>query len=496
MRKLAKALLFFPIIVFLLNGCTEPVEDGLPGDESDPSYYHAAGWEDNHQSGNDFSTNPQNCKACHGEYANGGPADVSCFSSSCHQDFDKCNCCHDNNGTSASHKTHNTVNNYYRGPGQLACQDCHNSANHPNFTDGRNSANTTVCNTCHSPGGAYDGVNDTTIGAKNNWSTGVYTGSLLDAGKEKWCVTCHDDVPGNSKQDGTGVDAPNVAGDNSTYGYYANGHGNAPNDTELLCTDCHDVSDDVSVTHIDEDDRTYTFDAGDYNDGSTYQAGYRLKSIGGQVPMKIPANAISGDETDYRLCFSAGCHVYSEIFDAGGGAPLTFDTNFNISEPNPPMGYSYDRTEAAPGVSLNVHVYHLDTAPDTAWDSDWDLSTGGNWDSFTSCVTCHNVHGAEGYAGSTNEAMIRDGKLVNGRPDTREGFRFSYVIVDGALPNVTSSGATREDSIGAVFRSDKMTLSGKHMCKGCHGTPPYSAPPDVSYNATGEYLEYYRPNTQ
>ena len=136
------------------------------------------------------------------------------------------------------------------------------------------------------------------------------------------------------------------------------------------------------------------------------------------------------------------------------------------------------------------------------------VSTGGGaWDSLLSCVTCHNVHGAEGYAGSTNEAMIRDGKLVSGRPDPREGLRFRYVIVDGALPNVSSSGATREDSIGAVFRTvpDFQTWTRIYignMCMGCHGDTPlcgachpsgaYGALDTESYDASKTYLEYYR----
>ena len=72
MQKLAKALLLFPMILFLLSGCTDSVEDGLSGSESDPSYYHSTGWKDDPQHGRDFSTNPQNCKACHGEDLEGG----------------------------------------------------------------------------------------------------------------------------------------------------------------------------------------------------------------------------------------------------------------------------------------------------------------------------------------------------------------------------------------------------------------------------------------
>ena len=134
------ALILFPIIVFLINGCTQPAEDGLPGKASNTSAntYHPAGRKGNPQHGIDYSTSPQNCKACHGEYVNGGTANVSCFSSSCHQDYDKCNKCHDNNGTSASHATHNTATNNDRGPAQLACADCHDSSIHPGFTDGQN----------------------------------------------------------------------------------------------------------------------------------------------------------------------------------------------------------------------------------------------------------------------------------------------------------------------------------------------------------------------
>ena len=49
--------------------------------------------------------------------------------------------------------------------------------------------------------GAFDGVNDATIGAKANWSRGAYTaGGNLISGREQWCAGCHDDVPAYSKQ--------------------------------------------------------------------------------------------------------------------------------------------------------------------------------------------------------------------------------------------------------------------------------------------------------
>ncbi len=85
---------------------------------------------------------------------------------------------------------------------------------------------------------------------------------------------------------------------------------------------------------------------------------------------------------------------------------------------------------------------------------------------------------------------MRDGGLV-GRP----GYGFSYVVEDvgfGGNPQVTSQGATRANSVGAILR-----LNTSNMCAGslCHGNP--SAPAGSSYDASGSgwrtYLEYYRP---
>ncbi len=86
------------------------------------------------------------------------------------------------------------------------CDTCH---------DGRPSrmtVNYEHCNPCHSPGGQFDGVNDPVIGAKYNWgrmSSYVYNADgTLKAGKEQWCVGCHDDQPAVID----GVPAPNIAG--------------------------------------------------------------------------------------------------------------------------------------------------------------------------------------------------------------------------------------------------------------------------------------------
>ena len=106
--------------------------------------------------------------------------------------------------------------------------------------------------------------------------------------------------------------------------------------------------------------------------------------------------------------------------------------------------------------------------------------------------------------------MIRDGQLVNGRPDTREGFKFTYVREDtdaGGLPMVTSFGADRDNSIGAVFRTVPVFQTWTriyigNMCMGCHGELPlcgachpggnYNAIETAGYDASETYLEYYR----
>ncbi|TAL77994.1 MAG: hypothetical protein EPN88_02385, partial [Bacteroidetes bacterium] len=145
---------------------------------------------------------------------------------------------------SGSHYRHTDVN-----PPSTVCNDCHNTSSYPKFSDNQDLSNTTVCNTCHSPNGSFDGVNNSVIGAKNNWEQGAYQGTYpgtLSSGKEKWCAGCHDNVPSIVK----GATAPDIAGDNSTYGYYLDAHGNGTYGVSRKnvsyskgeCLHCHDVS--------------------------------------------------------------------------------------------------------------------------------------------------------------------------------------------------------------------------------------------------------------
>lgn len=403
-------------------------------------------------------------------------------------------------GTYQSHSTH-TENDTddVRGP-HLPCNECHDTNNFPYFksgTDGNgdgnyNLAETDVCNNCHSNGGNFDGVNDATYGAKSNWSDGIYDGNNLKPGKERWCASCHDADRASSNQDGTGVTAPAIAGDDTTYGYYYSGHGR---NLIVQCTDCHDSS----VDHLDGEPRTYAFDSAYYTpaqSGVAYASGYRLRYVDGEVPLMIPANyniTFSFDAglmkaTAFRLCFE--CHDSSKILDDTPGDGI--DSNFKASLPNPPRNYSY---AWGSGADINEHVSHIMNYVGPFADSDWDTGTVGaggmdGRDSLTACSNCHNVHGAAGAEGSTNEPMIRDGSLTG-----RTGYGFSYVLEDvgsGGYPWVTSTGATQSASVGAIFRDNTADMCAGSMC---HGNP--APPPGSSYDATGSswgtYLEYYHP---
>jgi len=120
-----------------------------------------------------------------------------------------------------SHATHFDASG--KGPGITDCNTCH----YAKFKDNQPLETTTVCDECHSPGGAFPGINgpmDPDIGNKANFRTGgVYEndGVTLKPGKEKWCSTCHDSEPSvNSLHGYVPTSAPNVVGDNTTYGFW------------------------------------------------------------------------------------------------------------------------------------------------------------------------------------------------------------------------------------------------------------------------------------
>ncbi|MEW6486245.1 MAG: hypothetical protein AB1423_16840, partial [Pseudomonadota bacterium] len=408
-------------------------------------------------------------------------------------------------GTMQSHSTH-TENDSddLKGP-NITCSDCHDTDDYPFFksgTDGDadgkyNLSETDVCDNCHSPNGAFDGVNNPTYGAKANWTDGVYASPTLKTGKEKWCAGCHDDQPAYSrnvlnqgivdndqatyvgtwpvsttdpkdpdqfyganfnyhsagtgantatwnfpagltsgtynvyarwnvysnratnayytinhsggsdvvgsinmqrdggtwkllgsfdftagsgsvvmndnadgyviadaiwflKSDSVGTYAPNAIGDNSTYGFYISGH-------NMNCLACHDQK----KAHIDHEHRTYEVVEATSTAVNAYEAGYRLKEVGGERPMVIPqaANNCTRTPSFYLLCFK--CH-----------------------DSEPLLSYTRSGTNMwKESTQQNMHHYHLAlTAAQRVWDSDWDAVMGNpngeSFDSVTSCPAC------------------------------------------------------------------------------------------------------------
>ncbi len=462
-----------------------------------------------------YAATTNKCKTCHAAHlAEGNPdASSSYVLLRANTASDECDYCHGSGGLSEkiiSGGSHETHLGSAKGPAALQCSDCHKVHTNlvgPQFADGEPKASTAVCDNCHSPQGAFDGVNDLDYGAKPNWTAAVYDGDNLRPGKEKWCISCHDADQASSSQDGTGVAAPDVSGDNVVFGYYVSGH-------RISCMNCHDASGD----HLDGVARTFAYDETIANsDGQEYRRGYRLTLVDGLEPMRIPINSSfinQYDPANYRLCLE--CHSWDNLTDS----TEPYDTNFNHSGPNPPLADSYGYNTAT---SLNSHLkYHLNMAEGEHigvskpyWDSDWDLLTTAasatypntGYDSFISCVTCHEVHGAKSYNGNTQGTMIRDGRLQGREP----GLQFTYVKeAAGGYPNVTSVGADKANSTGAIMRSgvDERAQTGGQICGGCH---PFAAPTTDEYDATGApatgclschrpwddistnyYLEYYR----
>ncbi len=296
-----------------------------------------------------------------------------------------------------------------RGPG-LYCADCHNINNMAFFKTGTdqngdgffNLNETDVCDLCHSPDGAYDGVDDPVVGAKNNWRTGgVYAvDGTLKTGKEKWCVGCHDQGTAviNGRQ------APDVAGNGTTYGFYVSGHGSKAQE----CQDCHDLA----VSHNFDGQKSYraTLD--------NYQVGYRLKDVNGQPPMNIPLDEApyntrncNFDENNYRLCLT--CHT--EQGPSTMGTPQNLFTNtddggqeceLNYPGTNPyyvgPTGTMITgfRNESGAGFSFgsdvpaNGHWDHLVDFSNLFGPLLWKSDDTGTPNSRMSCPACHNPHGA------------------------------------------------------------------------------------------------------
>ncbi len=397
------------------------------------------------------------------------------------------NSCH---GLQKSHPTHLLTAAEGGKLGGIDCDTCHDTSNFPSFADGGDLSTTDVCNTCHSPGGAYDGVNDPAYGAKANFKYGVYHGDELAPGRDKWCAGCHDDAPSVIFS----IPASNIIGDETAdsyygpglgYGYYNTGHGLPTSETYpasggltpgagMLCSECHDYS----MTHADGEARTYSAAAliGDSND---YQHGYRLKSVDGDIPMFIPREPYFGgggyriwaDVSHYRLCLK--CHDSSQYL-----------TNYDAENPTATFTNFFKLTMFNGGNSFpNMHSYHVNTSGPSSngykYDSDYDPATKLEGDSKISCPACHNIHGTR------YMTMMRDGRLLGTNPGMSVFYADEATVVSvNAGSDWSSCGEPEDKSVTLTASTGSVYYRANGMCSQCHGGcwRPYDRTP-VNYAA-------------
>ncbi len=414
-----------------------------------------------------FDTAPYNgiCQSCHTNttyHSNSGIGtdhQIATACTTCHQHENgflhggggtDCTDCHSDSG---SHATHLGGNN--RGPATaILCTNCHVEGLYPLFENGVILSETTVCDPCHSPNGTYDGVEDPIIGAKTNWTVGVYTGDALTTGKEKWCVTCHDDSPSVINT----TSAPDIAGDESGsflygtgYGYYKTGHGlettkSYPDSGGIQfgagveCDDCHDFS----LPHIDGDGRT--FDCGELVPGNEcdsdeYKSSYRLDDVLGANPMEMPKLSGGISTSSFALCFN--CHNPVNYQDDGNNS-----SNFRNATVSP----------------NNLHNRHLSVTHSQHFRADWKTITEmSDNNSRITCVACHNVHGTK------NLSMMRDGRLIGATTSLKLYYYNNIVVFGWPSPPPTPNNITLLDSTGYVWSKTSVY----EYCRGCHGGNPW-----------------------
>jgi len=274
-----------------------------------------------------------------------------------------------------------------------------------NFDGNVDLAEADVCDTCHSVGGTFDGVEDPVIGAKANWADGVYDGDVLKTGKQNWCLGCHDDVPAVVHD----IAAPALAGDNDTWGYNIAGHGR----DQVWCTDCHDPA----LPHQDGVARSFSLRfplspaEGPKSpeerelDRDAYNNGYRLRSINSGRALAVPRDLGDYAVEDFALCFS--CHDELKMLGVPENYGLWYARNVPVHLQLPAgvaqtnyrneyeWGYAWGWDGGKPA---NIHWNHMGL---TGLDSlRWDIDHDDTFDdSRISCVTCHNPHGVRGFDG-------------------------------------------------------------------------------------------------
>ena len=344
------------------------------------------------------------CEVCHTEtthFRNDGTGTDQLHGNMGYPAATRCTRCHQhNNGFrgmgGGAHTTHIVNNN---GP-QLECADCHDTSDIPSFKSGTDVngdgkydlSETDVCDTCHSA----DGV----ASAKNYWT--LDPGSWVAAeGEEGFCGSCHDLTPGNSSQDGTGDQAPNIAGDKSTYGFFITGHGKASGNYARLswqntlaagnpaanrsCGSCHDLT----TQHFNNSTRRlkpgYENDAGNSNCKQCHDPGsVAVNSPDWYTTYTDYENSAHGGATGNLKC--SDCH---DVHGASGANPaMTRANQENLCYQCHTEGGVQNDAISGAELADDIEEAFGKTEKHNLGTS----FTIGSSDYTLECVSCHNVH--------------------------------------------------------------------------------------------------------
>jgi hypothetical protein len=385
--------------------------------------------------------------------------------------FEPCTDCHELHVLNQSHETHTQTNP--KGPDPLDCTYCHDGGGsdlsqcgdchnipQPILGNVGQMASSGACDNCHSAGGVFDGVSDVNVGAAPNWEAGIYdTGDVLKSGKDQWCVTCHDDVPASSNADGSGEAAPNIAGDNSTYGYYATGHGRASEyglmcyqegvgsgnpGANALCSECHNLGSDHIVAGGDVTRLKSGFENDDANTNCNQCHPPGESAVN---PPELYTNSAEYEAAGHGSLKCTECH---EVHGMGGAFPAMTEGGCRhcVSCHN---GAGLQPYPAAPALPVIVPAHEVASA-----------------DSCSSA--CHNVHipahggGPVTFAGCFSEVCHGVNPMHAAHFDTVQGPGFP---TDETGCDECHAAGTLQCAAAPLFWDSKL-LDETQVCADCH----------------------------